>query len=381
MSKVSVAKLIIFSLIVMLQISTARSASGNDYDSSLHVIAMDIINILEKTNNPSSTVLDFTDIKGNTNELGRFIAQSLSDKLVEFHSNVLFVDRGNLKILIQELKLTKECLLNPNNIAKIWNLAGINTVIVGTVVVLSSKISLSVRVINVETGKIITAETGLFPLTSDFKDMLNKNLEDHDEDGIDSNKNKGTNNNNYGNKIIRKQGWFIDLHTITLDQTNRKINTDEGSIYSYIQEDSNFSEGEFLQKAGMSLSDQPLFGIIKSKFIAQKSGQYQIILNIDMMPGGQVIIGRPMCWVSVSFNKKKIINNWVRSVVWRYGFKLKLNPGAYDTNLEFGCLGIAGNFMMPLRQGRMSILVTHPGESSPTPALPDDFSQPDDLSQ
>lgn len=315
MSKVSVAKLIIFSLIVMLQISTARSASGNDYDSSLHVIAMDIINILEKTNNPSSTVLDFTDIKGNTNELGRFIAQSLSDKLVEFHSNVLFVDRGNLKILIQELKLTKEGLLNPNNIAKIGNLAGINTVIVGTVVVLSSKISLSVRVINVETGKIITAETGLFPLTSDFKDMLNKNLEDHDEDGIDSNKNKGTNNNNYGNKIIRKQGWFIDLHTITLDQTNRKINTDEGSIYSYIQEDSNFSEGEFLQKAGMSLSDQPLFGIIKSKFIAQKSGQYQIILNIDMMPGGQVIIGRPMCWVSVSFNKKKIINNWVQSVV------------------------------------------------------------------
>jgi TolB-like protein len=141
----------------------ANLTKGQSYEVGLKAVAASLVAKLEEANQHSGTVLDFTDLQGSPNELGRFLAQELSDQLVSAGKKMSFVDRANLQTLLREHKLSVEGLVNPESTRKLGNLIGIDTIIFGTTTSMGDKIRLSVRAVNVETGKIVASQTTALP--------------------------------------------------------------------------------------------------------------------------------------------------------------------------------------------------------------------------
>ena len=133
------------------------------YEADLKAVATSLVSKLEEAHQHSGTVLDFTDLQGSPNELGRFLAQELSDQLVSAGKKITFVDRADLQTLLRENKLSVEGLVNPELSRKLGNLIGIDTIIFGTTTPMGDKIRLSVRAVAVETGKIVASQATTLP--------------------------------------------------------------------------------------------------------------------------------------------------------------------------------------------------------------------------
>jgi TolB-like protein len=147
-------------------------ATGGGYEATLKTVAARLVSQLELAHQKSATVLDFTDLQGQGTELGRFLAQELSDQLVAAAKTISLVDRANLQVLLRENKLSMDGLINPESSRKLGNMIGIDTVISGTVTPFGETMRLSVRAVAVETGKIVAAQSVTLPATNELTDLF-----------------------------------------------------------------------------------------------------------------------------------------------------------------------------------------------------------------
>ena len=151
--------------------ATATSPSqASGYEIALRSIAGKIASRLEAVGLKSGAVLDFTDLQGQGTELGRFLAQELSDQLVTVAKSFSLVDRANLRHLAEENKLLMQGVINPESSKRFGNMIGIDTVILGTVTPIDG-VRLSVRAVAVETGKIVAAQSISLPLVGELSKM------------------------------------------------------------------------------------------------------------------------------------------------------------------------------------------------------------------
>lgn len=160
-------------VIGLLAVLIPSLSRAQGYEVELKAVADKLVSKLEAANQHSGTVLDFTDLQGDTTELGRFLAQELSDQLVAASKTMSFVDRANLQYLLRENKLSTEGFINPETSRKLGNLIGIDTTIFGTVTQIGDRtVRLSVRAVAVETGKIVAAQSANLPVTEGIAAML-----------------------------------------------------------------------------------------------------------------------------------------------------------------------------------------------------------------
>ena len=134
-------------------------ALTQDFDSELKALAGNLATKIEGANVRSVTVLDFTDLQGVPTELGRFLAQELSNKLVDAANTVSVVDRANVQFLLRENKLSIEGLINPETRKKLGNLIGVDALVVGTTTPVDDRFRLSARLTSVDTGRILGSHT------------------------------------------------------------------------------------------------------------------------------------------------------------------------------------------------------------------------------
>jgi hypothetical protein len=167
----------VFALFGWLCLAAPGGVVAQTYDAQVKELATALVNQMEAARQRSGTVLDFTDLQGAATELGRFLAQELSDQLVSSSSQVSFVDRANLQYLLRENKLSTEGLVNPQSSRKLGNLIGIDTVLFGTVTPIGTKsIRLSVRAVAIETGKIVVARSVTLTMSDDIAAMYTRGV-------------------------------------------------------------------------------------------------------------------------------------------------------------------------------------------------------------
>ena len=170
----------IIGLAAALAILIAGNASASDdqtYDGQLKSLTQGLVVKIEKANQKSGSVLDFTDLQGQPTELGRFLAQEVADKLVSDVHSFTLVDRTNLQQLLRENKLTEEGLVNPETGQKLGRLVGIDTLIFGTVTPIGQQIvRLSVRAVAVETGKVVAAQSASLPMTAELASLYTRGV-------------------------------------------------------------------------------------------------------------------------------------------------------------------------------------------------------------
>jgi TolB-like protein len=133
---------------------------GMDMDSQIAKVADSLVSQIKASGKKKVTVLDFTDLKRNTSELGRFIAEQMSMNLVEKRDGFSIMDRANLKTILDEHKLTIEGLVEPDNAKKLGQFAGVDAIVVGTVTPLQDEVVVTANIIATDTAETIGAKTG-----------------------------------------------------------------------------------------------------------------------------------------------------------------------------------------------------------------------------
>jgi TolB-like protein len=146
------------------------------FEDDLKKIALTVAENVEKAKLKSVTVVDFADLQGKPTELGRFLAQEFSDKLVSANPSVAVVDRANVQFLLKESKLSAEGFIDPASSRKLGKLAGVDAIVIGTTTPVSEGYRLSVRAIGVDSGRVVSASSATIASTKELDQLYRRGV-------------------------------------------------------------------------------------------------------------------------------------------------------------------------------------------------------------
>ena len=117
-------------------------------------------------------VVDFTDLQGNVTQLGRFIAEELSIALAGDAKDFEVIDRSSIRVILQEHKLASEGLIDPTTARKLGQIAGVDTLITGTITPLGDSVHVGLKALNTETARVLAGFSVEIPRTRAINDLL-----------------------------------------------------------------------------------------------------------------------------------------------------------------------------------------------------------------
>ncbi len=152
----------------------ANQASASGYDEELSRIGKEIASCLKTEQDLKIGAVDFTDLQGNANELGRLIAEELSTELVAFSRQNGFevIDRSHLGTILREHKLSSSGLVSAESTKKLGEFAGLDILVTGNVLALENTIRVTVKALSTERASITCAARGDLPKTMAIDEML-----------------------------------------------------------------------------------------------------------------------------------------------------------------------------------------------------------------
>ncbi len=163
------------SVTIFLCVVLGYSAFGqtNDMDKELSNLADKLALQIKDQGKKKVAVIDFTDLQGSpSGELGKYIAEELTVNLVMVKRDFSVLDRANLRKLLAEHKLTSQGLIDPENAKKIGMFAGVDALILGTIIPKSKNISLNAKIITTDTAEIVGAAKAEFKLDEIVQQLI-----------------------------------------------------------------------------------------------------------------------------------------------------------------------------------------------------------------
>ena len=131
-------------------------------------LAMDIAAAGKK----SVAVVDFTDLRGNPTQLGRYLAEEFAVAIARTHKGFEVVDRAHLKSILNEHKLSATGLIDPTTARKIGQFAGADAILTGSMTPFSESVRVTLKVLATDTARIIAADTTNLPKTTTIIELL-----------------------------------------------------------------------------------------------------------------------------------------------------------------------------------------------------------------
>ena len=162
---------LIISLLCMVLCGQAL-AQSQDMDTELSALAEKLATQIQNHANKKVTVIDFTDLEGGSSELGKYIAEQLTVDLVMGKRDFSVLDRANLKSILAEHKLTAQGLVDPENAKKLGMFAGVDAIILGTIIPKDKNINLTAKIITTETAEIVGAARAEFTKTPEVGKLV-----------------------------------------------------------------------------------------------------------------------------------------------------------------------------------------------------------------
>ena len=106
-------------------------------------------------------VVEFADLEGRVNNLGRFVAEELITRLHETNKFKV-IERQLLNKIINEQKLTLTGIVDPASAKKLGRLLGVDAIVSGSITDLSKTLRVNARMISTETGEIFAVASTEF---------------------------------------------------------------------------------------------------------------------------------------------------------------------------------------------------------------------------
>jgi len=121
-------------------------------------------------------VIDFTDLQGNVTELGRFLAEEVSVNLVGDAKGYEVIERNQLKVILQEHRLSATGLIDPQTAKKLGQFAGVDALVTGTITPFGDTVRISTKVLDTQTAKMFGAATFDIPKTKAIEELLSRGI-------------------------------------------------------------------------------------------------------------------------------------------------------------------------------------------------------------
>jgi TolB-like protein len=150
----------------------AIPCSGQDTKAISSSLAKSIAGSGRKT----VAVIDFTDLQGNVTELGRFLAEELSVNLVGDAKGYEVIERNQLKVILQEHRLSATGLIDPQTAKKLGQFAGVDVLVTGTITPFGDSVRVSAKVLDTQTAKMLGATTADIPKTKTIEELLSRGV-------------------------------------------------------------------------------------------------------------------------------------------------------------------------------------------------------------
>lgn len=166
--------LIVFITIIFATFVQANSLQA--YEREIGILASTLATSIKNHGKKVIAVVDFTDLEGNTNELGRFVAEELAGELINTNKGFDVVDRNHLKSLLAENKLSMSGLVDPGSVKKLGKIAGADALVTGSLTPLGDSVRISCKAIDISTAKVMGVAKGYIAKTTAITNLLRSEI-------------------------------------------------------------------------------------------------------------------------------------------------------------------------------------------------------------
>ncbi len=176
-------------VIVFITITIAifiQTNSLHAYEREIGILASTLATSIKNHEKKVIAVVDFTDLEGNTNELGRFVAEELAGDLINTNKGFDVVDRNHLKSLLAENKLSMSGLVDPGSVKKLGRIAGADALVTGSLTPLGDSVRISCKAIDMSTAKVMGVAKGYIAKTAAIANLLKPGI--NEDDGLEKRK-------------------------------------------------------------------------------------------------------------------------------------------------------------------------------------------------
>jgi TolB-like protein len=151
-------------------------AQTNAMDNELAVLTEKLAGRIKATAKKKVTVLDFTDLQSSSSEFGRYLAEQITLDLVSGDRNFSVLDRANLKSILAEHNLTAKGLVDPETAKQLGKFAGVDALILGTIVPMNDSIQITAKIITTDTAEIVGAGKASFQKSKEIQELLDRSF-------------------------------------------------------------------------------------------------------------------------------------------------------------------------------------------------------------
>lgn len=165
---------------ILLLLMAWGAQPSHAYQQEITKLATDLAARIKTAGHARVTVVNFVDLDGKPNKLGKFLAQQLQLALAEPERTLVVIDQSHLPQLFDQMKLLSEGLIDPETGRKLGKIAGTEVLIVGTVMPSSMTIRVDAKAIDLQTASMIVGKsTNLSRLG--LGKLINESAEDEPE--------------------------------------------------------------------------------------------------------------------------------------------------------------------------------------------------------
>jgi len=144
---------------------------GNSQENKLENIAEKLYKTIKNENNIKLAIMEFPYTDSRKSE-GPIIIQERMTTIFAQKENISLIERNLLKKILEELKIQESGIVDLKDATKIGNILGADYLLLGTLNdIEKSKTEINSRIVEVKTGKIISASSGIIEKT--WKDSIN----------------------------------------------------------------------------------------------------------------------------------------------------------------------------------------------------------------
>ena len=148
------------------------------YEKEIKTISEELAKKIGEAGKKSVAIVDFNDLQGNVMELGRFLSEELSVGISSSGKGFEVVDRVHLKAILKEHKLSFTGLINKESAQKLGQIAGVDALITGTITPFGDSVRITVKILDINTAKLIGAVTANIPKTKAIEELLERGIGD-----------------------------------------------------------------------------------------------------------------------------------------------------------------------------------------------------------
>lgn len=130
--------------------------SSDTLEQRLDILARKISDNLTENQKRTIAVVEFSDLKGNVTNFGRFLSEELITRLYQT-KKFKVIERQQLNKIIAEQKLTLTGVIDPASAQKLGRVLGVDSIVFGSVSDLVKTLRINARLIGTETGEVFAA--------------------------------------------------------------------------------------------------------------------------------------------------------------------------------------------------------------------------------